>query len=312
MSLTSDGACLGRRPTSSRWPSLPRGRATGWARSNRSALLVLPAVVVIAVVFAYPVGTILLRAFTSHAGADQGIWANFDWYLGDPVQRTILIRTYTTSAIVTVLSLLVCYPFAYVLTTLKGGKLALALGIVLLSSGQSILVRTFAWKVLLRDNGPINNTLDGVGLNKIHLLGTTAGVIVAMCQIMAPFMILLLYASMRGIDRRVMDASLSLGASPIKSFFMVYLPLSLPGIAAGTLLVFVLSLGFYITPAVVGSPQNSMLSQAIVDEIQTKLDWGHAGAMAMTLLFLTLVLIGGVAALASKKLAVVAGRGVGR
>jgi putative spermidine/putrescine transport system permease protein len=212
---------------------------------------------------------------------------------------------------VTVICLAVCYPFTYILTTLKGVWLALAMGVVLISSGQSILVRTFAWKVLLRENGPINGVLNALGMNRIQMLGTTGGVVVAMCQVMAPFMILALYSNMRGIDRRFMDASLSLGGSPLTSFAKVYLPLSLPGIAAGTLLVFVLSLGFYITPAVVGSPQNALLSQAIFDEIRTKLNWGHAGAMAVTLLMVTLVLVGVVAASSAKKMAIVSGRGVG-
>ena len=279
---------------------------------DRPALLIAPALALLLVVFAYPVVAILLRAFTFHSGTDAGLWDNFVWYLSDPVQRTILLRTYATSAIVTVICLAVCYPFTYLLTTLKGVWLALAIGVVLISSGQSILVRTFAWKVLLRDNGPINSTLDFLGLNRIQMLGTTGGVVAAMCQVMAPFMILALYSNMRGIDRRLMDASLGLGGSPLTSFVKVYLPLSLPGIAAGTLLVFVLSLGFYITPAVVGSPQNAMLSQAIFDEIQTKLNWGHAGAMAVTLLIVTLALVGAIAALAAKKMAVVSGKGAGR
>ena len=309
---TASGVELGKHASSQGRPSLSEGRAATRIRANRSALLILPALLLILAVFAYPVGVILLRAFTSHSGTEDGIWANFDWYLTNSVQRTILLRTFITSASVTAICLVVCYPFTYVLTTLKGAWFALALGIVLISSGQSILVRTFAWKILLRDNGPINMTLDAAGLGRVHLLGTTGGVIVAMCQVMAPFMILSLYSSMRGIDGRLIDASRSLGASAATSFIRVYAPLSLPGVAAGSLLVFVLSLGFYVTPAVVGSPQNSLLSQAIVNEIRTKLDWGHAGAMALTLLVLTLLLIAVVTVLTSRKLAVVSGRGQGR
>jgi putative spermidine/putrescine transport system permease protein len=281
-------------------------------RFDPALLLMVPAVIVVVIVFAYPVGAILLRAFTFHESADAGMLANFHWYLGEPVQRTILGRTFVTSAAVTAICLLVCYPFAYVLTTLKGRWLAAAVGIVLIASGQSILVRTFSWKVILRDNGPVNAVLSALSIDPIKLLGTTTGVVVAMCQVMAPFMILALYANMRGIDGRYVQAAMSLGASPLSSFARVYLPLSLPGVAAGSLLVFVLSLGFYITPAVVGSPQNALLSQAIVNEIQTKLDWGHAGAMAVTLLVVTLALLGVIAALTTRRIAVVSGRGVGR
>lgn len=279
---------------------------------DRSALLILPAALTIGILFLYPVGIILARGFTDHIGSQGGWLANFEWYLGSEVQRAILWRTYVTAGIVTAVCLLVCYPFAYVLTTLKRTWFAVAFGIVLISSGQSILVRTFSWKVLLRDNGPINDLLEMIGVGRVHLLGTTTGVVIAMCQVMAPFMILSLYSNMRGLDKRLVDAARSLGASPASAFLRVYVPLSLPGVAAGCLLVFVVSLGFYVTPAVVGSPQNSLLSQAIVNEIQTKLDWGHAGAMAVTLLVSTLLLLGVVSVAISKRLRIVAGRGVGK
>jgi putative spermidine/putrescine transport system permease protein len=118
-------------------------------------------------------------------------------------------------------------------------------------------------------------------------------------------MILPLYANLRNIDRRLLSAAGSLGASPASAFWRVYAPLSLPGVAAGSLLVFVLSLGFYITPAIVGSPSNSLISQAIVAQTQKLLDWGHAGAMGLVLLVTTLVLVGLVAWFTRRRLAIV-------
>lgn len=279
---------------------------------DKYALLMIPAVLLVLVVFLYPVGLILIRAFTHHSDDSGGVFDNFIWYFGSEVQRTVLLRTFTTSALVTLVCLVLCYPFALVMTRLKRSWFMLALAVVLIAAMQSILVRTFSWRVLLRESGPVNDFFEAIGLGRITLLGTTTGVVIAMCQVMAPFMILSLYSNLRGIDRRLNDAAQSLGSAPLSAFFRVSFPLSLPGIAAGSLLVFILSLGFYITPAVVGSPQNSLLSQAIVNEVQAKLDWGHAGAMAMTLLLVTLLFLGLLSALLSKPLAIVSGKGVGK
>jgi putative spermidine/putrescine transport system permease protein len=287
-------------------PRPPR-RRVGNPVIDRCSLLVVPAVVLLIVVFVYPVCTIMIRTFTEH-GNTGGSLANFEWLLGSSTQMTILRRTFVTAALVAGICLAVCYPFAYLLTIASGGWRLLLVGVVVVSSWQSILVRTFAWKVILRDNGPLNDALHAVGLGRIHLLGTTAGVLIAMCQVMAPFMILPLYASMRNIDRRLLAAAQSLGATPAGAFRRVYLPLSLPGIVAGTLLVFVLSLGFYVTPAVVGSSENAMLSQAIVLEVQRALEWGHAGAMALTLLTATLLAVALGALLTRGRLRAVAGR----
>jgi putative spermidine/putrescine transport system permease protein len=130
------------------------------------------------------------------------------------------------------------------------------------------------------------------GLGRVELLGTTTGVTIAMAQVMAPYMILPLYADMRTVDRRLVQAAKSLGAGPATAFFKVFLPLTSRGIMAGSLIVFVLSLGFYITPAIIGSPTNSLISQAIVDQTNRLLDWGHAGAMSLVLFVVTFLFIG--------------------
>jgi putative spermidine/putrescine transport system permease protein len=298
-------------------PAAPRTRRDGRAaprlkeRFNSAALLLLPALVMLAVVFIYPVGKIIGRTFTDHTSSQGNALANLEWFFTEPTQITILLRTFQTSLIVTVICLLIAYPFTYLLTTVSRRWLVFLLGIVVISCWQSILVRNYAWRILLRDDGVINDVVTFLGFSKLSLLGTTPGVIIAMCHVMTPFMILPLYANLRNIDRRLLTAARSLGANPATAFGKVYLPLSLPGIMAGSLLVFILSLGFYITPAIIGSPSNSLISQAIVAQTQRLLDWGHAGAMALVLLVSTLVLVGVVAWAMRRRLAVV-GMGGGK
>jgi putative spermidine/putrescine transport system permease protein len=125
----------------------------------------------------------------------------------------------------------------------------------------------------------------------VKLLGTATGVTLAMTQVLLPFMTLPLYATLRGIDRRLLDAALGLGARPVVAFVKVYLPLSLPGLVAGAAMVYILSLGFYVTPALVGSPGQSMMSQLIATRVQELLQFGGAGALSAVMLVVTLVLL---------------------
>jgi putative spermidine/putrescine transport system permease protein len=281
-------------------------------RFDLAALLLVPTLALLAVFFVFPVGKIIGRAFTDHTSSPGGAFANLSWFFGDPTQVTILIRTFQTSFIVTAICLVVGYPYAYLLTIVGRRLQVLMLGIVIISCWQSILVRNYAWRILERENGVINDVLVFLGFNRVELLGTTRGVIIGMAHVMAPFMILPLYASMRTIDRRLLLAARSLGASPATAFRKVYFPLSLPGVMSGCLLVFVLSLGFYITPALLGSPDNSLVSQAIVLQINRLLDWGHAGAMSFVLLVTTLILLGLTAWATRRRLAIVGGGGGSR
>lgn len=283
MEASAPTATAGRRRSVAR-------RLGGW-RPGWWELLLLPALVLLVVVFAIPVGTILARAFTDHTTTTGGALANLEWFFGTPAQITILLRTFLTAGIVTVACLVVGYPYAYLLTVVGSRWRLVLLGLVVVSAWQSILVRNYGWRVIMREQGVLNDVLGAVGLGEVTLLGTTAGVIVGMSQIMAPFMILPLYAGMRGIDRRLLLAARSLGAGPAVAFLRVYLPLSLRGVLAGSLLVSVFSLGFFITPALLGSTQNALLSQAMQFEIGRTLDWGHAGAQAVVLLGCTFLLL---------------------
>src|SRR5690606_5084387 len=134
----------------------------------------------------------------------------------------------------------------------------------------SMLARTYAWLVLLQDNGPVQALLQSLGLT-IPLLRNPAGVLIGMVQILLPFMVLPLYNTMNSIDARLIHAAQTLGANKLKTFLRAYFPLSLPGLMSGGIIVYVLSLGFYVTPAILGSPQTSLLSQLIVQEISQRL-----------------------------------------
>ncbi|MHA6628022.1 ABC transporter permease [Pseudonocardia sichuanensis] len=260
----------------------PRGRPL--------LLLALPAVVVLAVFFVVPAARL---AWLSVSEPALG-FGNYTGMASDGVVVTVVLRTLGMAAVVTVLCVLCAYPYAYLMTIVGPRWRAVLTALVLLPFWTSLMARTFAWVVLLQDTGLVNGLLAAVGLGPARLLGTTAGVSVAMAQVMLPFMVLPVYSAMRGIDRRLVDAAMGLGATPFAAFLRVYLPLSLRGVAAGATLVMVLSLGFYVTPSLVGSPQQSMLAQLISVQVNQLVDFGAAGALAVTLLVVTLVLVAGV------------------
>lgn len=263
------------------------GRAPRERGAGRPAVLLLPALVLVLVFFAYPLATMLWRAFTE----PQTGLGNFTWFFTTQANIDVLVRTFTTALWVTVIALVLSYPYAYAMTVAgPRGRAALTL-LVLVPFWTSLMVRTFAWMVILQDTGVLNRTLDLVGLGPVHLIRTQAGVIVGMVQLLMPFMVLPLYSVMSGIDRRYVQAARSLGARPLTAFVGVYLPLSLPGIAAGSLMVFVSALGFYITPALLGSPDDALISQQIFTQVNGLLQWGRGGAMGVVLLGMTLALL---------------------
>jgi putative spermidine/putrescine transport system permease protein len=284
-------------PAPSRGSPTPPTRSRGRAAARGVLLLAVPALVVLAVFFVVPALRLLWLSVTS---PEPG-FGNYTALVTDDVVVTVVLRTLGMAAIVTLVCLLVAYPYAYLMTIVSRRWRAVLLGVVLIPFWTSLMARTFAWVVLLQDNGIVNRLLDVVGLGPVRLLGTTAGVTLAMAQVMLPFVVLPVYTTMRGIDRRLVDAALSLGARPVTAFLQVYLPLSFPGVAAGATLVMVLSLGFYVTPSLVGSPQQSMLAQFISVQVNQLVNFGAAGALAVALLVVTLVLVGGVQLLTRTK-----------
>lgn len=251
------------------------------------ALLVVPAICLLATVFAYPVAALIWLSF---ADPSLGL-ENYHRLLTDGVSLLVLLRTLRMATIVTLVTLLLAYPYAYLMTLVGRRARSVMVALVLLPFWTSLMARTFAWIVLLQDNGPINDLLAMVGLGPLELAGTEAGVTIGMTQVLLPFMTLPLYGTLRTIDRRLLDAAIGLGARPLTAFRRVYLPLSMPGVVAGAMMVYILALGFYVTPAMLGSPSESMISQLMTVRITQLLDFGAGGALATVLFLLTLLLL---------------------
>jgi putative spermidine/putrescine transport system permease protein len=212
-----------------------------------------------------------------------------------PDQRVfgrILVRTFEISAIVTAWCLLLGYPLAYWLSTLPARQANILMIVVLVPFWTSILVRVAAWIVLLQSAGLVNRALLASGLieHPLALLFNRTGVIIAMTHILLPFMILPLYSVMKGIPPSYLRAAVSLGSAPLAAFFRVYVPQTYPGIGAGALLVFILSLGYYVTPALLGGADDQMLSYYIAQYTNVNVNWGMASALGALLLAATLVL----------------------
>ena len=204
----------------------------------------------------------------------------------------IFARTFWMGAVITALCLALAYPLAYLLANLPTRTSNLLMILVLLPFWTSILVRVAAWIVLLQSGGLINGALLKLGLidQPLQLVFNRTGVYIAMVHIMLPFMILPIYSVMKGISPTYMRAAISLGCHPFASFWRVYFPQTVAGIGAGCLLVFILCMGYYITPALLGSPNDQMVSYFVAFFTNSTINWGMATALGGLLLFATLIL----------------------
>jgi putative spermidine/putrescine transport system permease protein len=200
--------------------------------------------------------------------------------------RYSLFVTLSISASVTLICLMIGFPVAHFLSTQTPRMVGYYMLFVLLPFWTSLLVRTSAWIVLLQEEGPLNSFLQAVGLTSapLQLLYNRTGVLIVMTHVLLPFMILSVYANMVAIPRDYVRAARSLGGGPINVFFKIYLPQTLPGIGAGCLLVFVLALGYYVTPALVGGPRDQMLSSYIAFFTNQTINWGLASALGILLM----------------------------
>ena len=204
----------------------------------------------------------------------------------------ILVRTFSISAVVTLICILLGYPLAYWLATLNERRANLMMILVLLPFWTSVLVRIAAWIVLLQTNGLVNRFLMFTGLTgePVPLLFNRLGVIIAMVHILLPFMILPLYSVMKSVPTNYVRAAVSLGSTPLAAFFRVYVPQTYPGVAAGGLLVFITSIGYYVTPALLGGAADQMLSYYVAQYTNVDVNWGMACALGSVLLATTLIL----------------------
>ena len=204
----------------------------------------------------------------------------------------ILLRTFLISGIVTLICIVMGYPLAYWLSTLPERRANLMMILVLLPFWTSVLVRIAAWIVLLQTNGLVNRLLMFTGLTgePVPLLFNRLGVIIAMVHILLPFMILPLYSVMKSVPTNFVRAAVSLGSPPLAAFFRVYVPQTYPGVAAGGLLVFITSIGYYVTPALLGGAGDQMLSYYVAQYTNVEVNWGMACALGSVLLTTTLLL----------------------
>jgi putative spermidine/putrescine transport system permease protein len=204
----------------------------------------------------------------------------------------IFARTFWMGLVITAICLVLAYPLAYLLANLPARQSNLLMILVLLPFWTSILVRVAAWIVLLQSGGLINGALQALGIidEPLQLVFNRTGVYISMVHIMLPFMILPIYSVMKGISPTYMRAAVSLGCHPFASFWRVYFPQTLAGVGAGGLLVFILSIGYYITPALLGSPNDQMISYFVAFYTNTTINWGMATALGGLLLAATLLL----------------------
>ena len=212
----------------------------------------------------------------------------------DAIYLMLFGRTAWVAALVTVLCLILGYPLAWLLANAGPRTAGILMILLLLPFWTSLLVRTTAWIALLQSQGVVNDILVWFGLvddkNRIQLVYNMTGTLVAMTQVLLPFMVLPLYSVMKTIPPVYLRAASSMGARPFTGFWRVYLPMTMPGVAAGALLVFILAVGYYITPALVGGPSGQLISNLIAYHVQQSLNWGLAAALSAVLLAAVIVL----------------------
>ncbi|MDR5825940.1 ABC transporter permease, partial [Caballeronia sp. LZ043] len=247
-----------------------------------------PVIVLLTVFLIYPVGQLLLLSIHNQSGFTM---AEYKRLFASSVYVEVLWVTMKVSLLTTFFSVLVGYPVAYLISAATRERKNRLLYWVLLSFWTSFLVRTFAWVVLLGRNGVLNWVLKHLGLvdSPLGLLYNLPAVIVGMTHALMPIAIMTMLSVMENIDRRLPSAASTLGARPGTAFWKVYFPLSLPGVFASALMVFVTAIGFFITPTLLGGRHETMITQLIIDQVLQALNWGFAGAISVLLLAVVLV-----------------------
>jgi ABC-type spermidine/putrescine transport system permease subunit I len=253
--------------------------------------LSLPAILAILVIVFLPI--LWLSSLSLYNAAGEFSLENYARIFESRLYRRTFVVTFQISISVTLICIILGYPLCYWLAKMPDRTAAILMVFVLVPFWTSILVRTYAWLVLLQRNGIINSSLIWVGVieEPLQLAHNLTGSIIGMVHVMLPFLVLPLYATMRSIDTDLVRAALGLGSSPREAFWHVFFPMSLPGLFAGIVLVFILSLGFYVTPALLGGGRVQMLAQRIESTITIYSNWGAASALGVVLLMLALVMI---------------------
>lgn len=258
------------------------------ARRGTGFGLALPTILLLMAFFIVPVAILLMRSVTDPTLGFQ----NYAELIGSKTYISIFYNTFFISALVTLITIMIAFPVAWALAIFPPVLGNIVLAIILLSMWTNLLARTYAWMVLLQKTGLINRMLISTGLidAPLQLTNNLVGVTIGMVYIMLPFMILPLLGVIKKIDPATLQAAALCGATKAQALRKILIPLSLPGIASGGLMVFVMSLGYFVTPALLGGTSNMMLAEMIAQQVQSLVNWGLGGAAAFVLLVLTLLL----------------------
>ncbi len=270
-------------------PATPEFEAASLRQERRRGLLMaLPAYGYLVLFFALPLLIVVVYSFATRnrfGGTDLSGW-NIDSYrrLGEPLVRDILFRSVALAVITTVICLVVAYPFAYYMATRSEAVRNLMLVFVMIPFWTNFLVRNFAWRVILGTDGPLSQVTEAVGIGETRLLFTQTAVVLGLVYGFLPFMVLPLYADIERIDGRLLEASRDLYATGAQSFRHVLLPLSMPGVIAGSILVFIPSLGAYVTPEILGGAKTTLLGGYIVTQFLTARNWPFGASLSFVLM----------------------------
>lgn len=258
------------------------------ARRGSGLGMALPALLLLFAFFVIPVAMLLSRSVTEPQPGLQ----NYETLLGSATYIRIFLNTFLVSGVVTLVTALIAFPVSWALAIMPARMAGMIFAVILLSMWTNLLARTYAWMVLLQQTGLVNRMLMATGIidQPLQLTNNLIGVTIGMVYIMLPFMILPLYGVIRKIDPAILQAAALCGATRAQALRRVLLPLAMPGIASGALMVFVMSLGYFVTPSLLGGTANMMLAELIVQQVQSLVNWGMGAAAAFILLVVTLAL----------------------
>ena len=260
---------------------------------RRGFLLALPSFAYMVLFFAIPLIIVLVYSFatrTSTGSTSLSDW-NFDAYrkLGEPIVRNVVVRSVILARVTTVICLVVAYPFAWFCAHQRPTVRNVLLVAVMIPFWTNFLVRNYAWRILLSEGGPISSFTEAIGLGETDILFTKLAVVIGLVYAYLPFMILPLYASIDRLDRRLIEAGRDLYGSGPQTFRRVVLPLTMPGIIAGSILVFVPSMGAYVTPELLGGGKETLLGSYIVTQFLTARNWPVGASLSFVLMAVMLV-----------------------
>jgi spermidine/putrescine transport system permease protein len=262
------------------------------ADARRGLLIALPSYIYLVLFFALPFGIVFIYSFATRSRTGRTVlegW-NFDSYarLGEPIVREIAVRSLTLAIVTTAICLIVSYPFAYFIATRGPTARNILLVLVMIPFWSNFLVRTYAWRVLLGSSGPMSQISQFFGGEEIRVLFTNTAVLIGLVYGYMPFMVLPLYASLERMDWNLVEAARDLYASSWTAFRRITLPLSMPGVVAGSILVFIPSLGAYVTPALLGGARTTLLGDYIVGQFLSARNWPYGSALSVAVMIVML------------------------